>query len=141
MPIAEKSSTDLKAAFDYYVSAGDLVGADMARKFVQMGMTRAKRYANHKGGRKYDRTAREVEEGGGKRTELPKSEAHDGREEKLRASEVFKKVWRACTSDEEYLELKKQFVMEQKEWDKIQRPVKKDNRTGQQIKDEEARDD
>ena len=25
----------------------------MARKFLQMGMTRAKRYANHKGGRKY----------------------------------------------------------------------------------------
>ena len=31
----------------------DFVGADMSRKFVQMGMTRAKRYANHRGGRKY----------------------------------------------------------------------------------------
>ena len=26
----------------------------MARKFLQMGYTRAMRYANHKGGRKYD---------------------------------------------------------------------------------------
>jgi hypothetical protein len=25
----------------------------MARKFIQMGMTRAKRYANYEGGRKY----------------------------------------------------------------------------------------
>jgi hypothetical protein len=31
-----------------------LVGMDMARRFLQMGMTRARRYANHKGGRKYD---------------------------------------------------------------------------------------
>ena len=27
----------------------------MARKFLQMGWTRARRYANHKGSRKYDR--------------------------------------------------------------------------------------
>ncbi len=27
---------------------------DMARKFLQMGYTRAMRYAKHKGGRKYD---------------------------------------------------------------------------------------
>ena len=32
----------------------DFVGADMARKFFQMGYTRARRYANYKGGRKYD---------------------------------------------------------------------------------------
>ena len=30
------------------------MGADMARKFLQMGYTRARRYANHRGGRKYD---------------------------------------------------------------------------------------
>ena len=32
----------------------DGVGMDMARKFLQMGFTRSRRYANHKGGRKYD---------------------------------------------------------------------------------------
>ena len=32
----------------------EFVGADMARKYLQMGYTRARRYANHKGGRKYD---------------------------------------------------------------------------------------
>ena len=30
----------------------DFVGADMARKFFQMGYTRARRHANYKGGRK-----------------------------------------------------------------------------------------
>ena len=29
-------------------------GADMARKFLQMGFTRARRYTNYQGGRKYD---------------------------------------------------------------------------------------
>ena len=121
VPIAERSSTNLKHAFDHYVKAGDLVGADMARKFIQMGMTRAKRYANHKGGRKYDRSAREVETEGGKRSELPLSEGHEGKDEKLRASEIFKKVWRECTSDEKYLKLKDEFLTEQKGWDKTQK--------------------
>ena len=37
-----------------YLRQGDFVGADMARKFLQMGFTRARRYTNYKGGRKYD---------------------------------------------------------------------------------------
>jgi len=118
--IAQTSSTVLYAAFAYYVGAGDFVGADMARKFIQMGMTRAKRYANHKGGKKYNRSVREMEKdgGGGERVELPKSEGHEGREEKLAASEVFKGVWKRCTGDERYGTLKAEFVKEQKEWDK-----------------------
>ncbi|KAK3721076.1 hypothetical protein LTR37_003366 [Vermiconidia calcicola] len=121
IPIATHSSQNLKRAFDHYVAAGDLVGADMARKFIQMGMTRAKRYANHKGGRKYDRSEREIEKEGGERSELPKSEGHEGREEKLGASEVFKGVWRSCMGDERYLELKREFLVEQRAWDKAQK--------------------
>ena len=116
--IAKTSSAQLKSAFDYFIAQEDFVGADMSRKFIQMGMTRAKRYANHAGGRKYDRTAREVERDGGSRTELPKSQGHAGMEEKLEASEVFKGVWMACTGDERYLELKREFLAEQKEWEK-----------------------
>ena len=121
VPIAEDSSRNLKLAFDHYVKAGDLVGADMARKFIQMGMTRAKRYANHKGGRKYNVSEREQERDGGERKELPRSEGHAGQEEKLAASEVFKAVWRRCTEDEKYLALKQEFLDEQREWDKIQK--------------------
>lgn len=126
VPIAENSSRNLKLAFDHYVKAGDLVGADMARKFIQMGMTRAKRYANHKGGKKYDRSEREVEKEGGERVELAKSQGHEGQDEKLAASEVFKAVWRTCMSDERYLKVKKEFLEEQKEWDKARKKVKKE---------------
>lgn len=53
VPVARHSSELLWAIFRSYVRRRDFVGADMARKFIQMGMTRARRYANHKGGRKY----------------------------------------------------------------------------------------
>ncbi|CAK3874005.1 Hypothetical predicted protein [Lecanosticta acicola] len=131
VPIAQTSSETLKSAFDRYVERGDFVGADMARKFIQMGMTRAKRYANHKGGRKYDRTAREVDAEGGKRVELPKSQGHDGREEKLAASEVFKEVWKRCTSDEGYGALRERWQAEKKAWEK----------SGKKVKEEEGEED
>ena len=31
----------------------DFIGMDMCRKFLEMGFTRARRYANHKNGKKY----------------------------------------------------------------------------------------
>lgn len=51
--IARRSARDLYRAFVAYGRAGDFVGMDMARKFLQMGWTRARRYANHRSGRKY----------------------------------------------------------------------------------------
>jgi len=38
-----------------YLEADNFPGANMARKFLQMGWTRARRYANYKGGRNYDK--------------------------------------------------------------------------------------
>lgn len=52
--IAETSSRAIYKLFLSYLRQGDFVGADMARKFLQMGFTRARRYTNYKGGRKYD---------------------------------------------------------------------------------------
>jgi hypothetical protein len=52
--VARTSARALYRAFVAYGRAGDFVGMDMARKFIQMGWTRARRYANHKTGRKYD---------------------------------------------------------------------------------------
>ena len=51
--VARESSAALYERFLAYKAAGDFVGMDMARKFLQMGWTRARRYANHPGGRKY----------------------------------------------------------------------------------------
>lgn len=51
--IARESADALTERFKAYRALGDFVGMDMARKFIQMGWTRARRYANHTGGRKY----------------------------------------------------------------------------------------
>ena len=51
--IAELSAQKIHAIFEDYKKQGDFVGMDMARKFLQMGFTRARRYANHASGKKY----------------------------------------------------------------------------------------
>lgn len=51
---ARQSSKTIYKMFLTYLHQDDFVGMDMARKFLQMGYTRARRYANHKSGKKYD---------------------------------------------------------------------------------------
>ncbi len=51
--VAEVSSQKIYGLFEAYLKAEDFPGADMARKFLQMGWTRARRYANYRGGKKY----------------------------------------------------------------------------------------
>jgi len=75
------------------------------------GMTRAKRYANHAGGRKYGKDGKE----------LAKSLGHKGQEEKLEASAIFKKMWERCKLHEGYQNKKTIFIKEQKEWDAIRK--------------------
>lgn len=127
VPIASKSSRTLWAVFRSYVVRSDFVGADMTRKFIQMGMTRARRYANHKGGRKYARVANDKEgQGAGVKDrgkELDKwtggsPEEMRKRKEKEEASEIFKAVWRRCVADEEYQTLKKKWMGEKKRFEK-----------------------
>ena len=52
--LAEASSTKIYELFIQYLQNDDFVGADMARKYLQMGFTRSRRYANYRGGKKYD---------------------------------------------------------------------------------------
>ena len=52
--IAKESSAKIYKIFLEYKKQKDFVGMDMARKFLQMGITRARRYANHSSGKKYD---------------------------------------------------------------------------------------
>jgi len=54
--IALRSARALYKKFVEYRSQKDFVGMDMARKFLQMGFTRSRRYANHKSGRKWDKS-------------------------------------------------------------------------------------
>ena len=50
---ATKSSNKIYSMFCEYKQRDDFIGMDMARKFLEMGFTRARRYANHSSGRKY----------------------------------------------------------------------------------------
>lgn len=52
--VATASAAALLEKFYAYRDAGDFVGMDMTRKYLQMGWTRSRRYANHKGGQKYE---------------------------------------------------------------------------------------
>jgi hypothetical protein len=58
--IARESSAKIYELFLEYKRQKDFVGMDMARKFLQMGITRARRYANHPSGRKYKKGTKEI---------------------------------------------------------------------------------
>jgi hypothetical protein len=93
--IAQKSANKIYRMFLDYKSRDDFVGMDMARKFLQMGYTRSRRYANHKSGRKYKEGTREVLQ----------------REEdaiKAESAKIFYEKWKKAREDKKYLELRKQ---------------------------------
>lgn len=52
--IARESAHKIFTLFEAYKKSNDFVGMDMARKFLMMGWTRSRRYANHASGKKYD---------------------------------------------------------------------------------------
>jgi hypothetical protein len=89
---AKTSSAKIWRLFRAYLKDEDFVGADMARKFLQMGWTRARRYANHRGGRKY----------GLDEKELPRTV----NKEKAAAAAVFYKRYVEARENSKYRTLK-----------------------------------
>ncbi len=89
---AEASAAAILELYEAYKSSGDFVGMDMARKFLQMGYTRSRRYARHRSGRKYDDDGRELPE--------------DPDPQKARSAEVFKAAWDRVREDGEYQQRK-----------------------------------
>ena len=51
--IAEKSANTIYHMYRGFRALKDFIGMDMCRKFLEMGFTRARRYANHRDGKKY----------------------------------------------------------------------------------------
>lgn len=102
--LAKKSSQKIYTLFKQYLKDDDFVGADMARKFLQMGYTRSRRYANHKSGKKYDGPVPQDKKG--------QSGAH-GREklplvpdeEKARSADIFYEVWQQAKANKKYQSL------------------------------------
>lgn len=90
--LAKTSAEKIYALFEDYRRQDDFVGMDMARKFIQMGYTRARRYANHQGGQKYD--------GQGKLLPFIKDDV------KAEAAAIFKQYWDRLRADQDYLKRK-----------------------------------
>ena len=57
---AKRSADDIYARFLEYRAEGDFVGMDVARKYLQMGYTRSRRYAKYEGG-KQEQAPREAQ--------------------------------------------------------------------------------
>ena len=53
--IAKKSAAKIYEMYLTYRDKKDFIGMDMCRKFLEMGFTRSRRYANHRYGKKYDK--------------------------------------------------------------------------------------
>ncbi|MFC5847052.1 DUF4385 domain-containing protein [Deinococcus petrolearius] len=105
--VARESSEKIYAMFLDYLNAGDFVGADMARKFLQMGYTRSRRYANHRGGKKYDGPVpddKKGQSGAHGRAELPRSPEDPVKAESAR---IFRSKWDEAEANADYAARKK----------------------------------
>ncbi|MBD2496076.1 DUF4385 domain-containing protein [Nostoc sp. FACHB-280] len=96
--IARQSSEKIYEMFLHYLEQDDFVGADMARKFIQMGYTRSRRYANHKSGRKYKKTSG----GGSSNKEVLPLEVDPVKAE---SAAIFKAKWLEAKTNTKYLQL------------------------------------
>lgn len=103
--LAEESADKILSLFYEYKKHHDFVGMDMARKFLQMGYTRSRRYANHKGGKKYDGPVpanKKGQSGAHGRKELPRSEEDPV---KAASARIFYERYMTAKNDPEYQDM------------------------------------
>ncbi|MEQ8676277.1 MAG: DUF4385 domain-containing protein [Aggregatilineales bacterium] len=119
--IAQESADKIYEMFLDYLENDDFVGADMARKFLQMGYTRSRRYANHKSGRKYSKEDKSNAEPVENIPDYkdPKNRAHyvktktkkvlplDVDPEKAKSAEIFYQKYQLAKTNPTYQTLKK----------------------------------
>lgn len=103
--IAKESSNKIYELFLDYLDQDDFIGADMARKFLQMGYTRSRRYANHKSGKKYKQNPQK---------ETTKEALMEARKNilpnevdpiKAESAAIFKVKWMEAKTNTKYLQL------------------------------------
>ena len=87
---ARESAAAIYDRYEEYRANDEFPGMDMARKYLQMGYTRAMRYAKYPGGRKYTEDGEERE---------PQRWAD---REKRAAALVFERYWERVREDEAY---------------------------------------
>ena len=84
--------------YNMYRGKDDFVGMDMARKFLEMGFTRARRYANHKDGKKYDKDGN-----------VRPQEKDWATSDKAKSAKIFKDARRRVVDDPKYIHMRKQW--------------------------------
>ena len=97
--IAIQSANKIFSLYLDYRDAGDFIGMDMCRKFLEMGFTRARRYANHNSGRKYKKGTREI---------LPQEEDHMT-SKYAESARIFKHVRDIVAKSEDYVRMRKEW--------------------------------
>jgi hypothetical protein len=106
---AKKSSWKIYFMFEEYLNAGDFIGADMCRKFLEMGFTRARRYANHKTGRKYATKPPYYHTGDRGGVAVLPQEPDALTNEKSQAAQVFKHVRDMAAANPIYQRMRKKW--------------------------------
>ena len=84
-----------------YLEEKDFIGMDMCRKFLEMGFTRSRRYANHHTGKKYD-------DEGNVRPQEPDHATCDF----AKSAQIFKKVRDIVAKNDTYVKMRKQWRKE-----------------------------
>ena len=84
-----------------YSDAEDFVVMDMCRKFVEMGFTRSRRYANHHTGKKYD------DEG-----KVTPQEPDHATCDFAKSAKIFKRVRDIVANNRDYVKMRKQWRKE-----------------------------
>jgi hypothetical protein len=110
--VALASAQKLYGLFLGYRDAGDFAGMDMARKFLQMGYTRSRRYANHASGQKYKGAVpddKKGQSGAHGRPQLPP----DPDPVKAASARIFYEWWQRAAADPVY---KEAIAAHKKQW-------------------------
>ena len=95
---AVKSANHIFGMYLDYRDDEDFIGMDMCRKFLEMGFTRSRRYANHRDGKKYDK------EGNVKPQEIDHATCHFAE-----SAKIFKKVRDVVAKNKTYVSMRKEW--------------------------------
>ena len=96
--IAVNSANKILSMYLKYMVDGDFIGMDMCRKFLEMGFTRSRRYANHRDGKKYDKEGNVI----------PQEEDHASCHF-AKSAQIFKKVRDLVAKSPTYVTMRKKW--------------------------------
>ena len=92
------SSNKIYAMYEHYLNDGDFIGMDMCRMFLEMGFTRARRYANHNSGKKYD-----------SEVNIRPQEPDHATSKYAQSAGIFKKIRNIVAKSTDYVTMRKQW--------------------------------